>query len=147
MPNVPDNDVLNFRGHMASVLTLWSVPSVHGSTAPNVPGPPRCRGFTITLRYPTVGRNPLDEWSARCRDLYPTTHNTRKRRRDSNPQSQQSSGRRSTRPLRLALDTSIHINCVQKWSIYLTENTIRIYYKDQLVNMVWGNKHYLLKTL
>jgi hypothetical protein len=31
------------------------------------------RGFTIT-----PGRNPLDEWSARCRYLYPTT-NTHKR--------------------------------------------------------------------
>jgi len=32
--------------------------------------PPRFRGFTITL-----GRTPLDEWSARPRDLYLTTHN------------------------------------------------------------------------
>ena len=28
-------------------------------------------------RRTTVGRTPLDEWSARRRDLYPTTHNTR----------------------------------------------------------------------
>ena len=37
------------------------------------PRPPHCRGFTIT-----VGRTPLDEWSARRRDLYLTTHNTHK---------------------------------------------------------------------
>ena len=29
-----------------------------------------------TRRHITVGRTPLDEWSAHRRDLYPTTHNT-----------------------------------------------------------------------
>jgi len=28
----------------------------------------------------TLGRTPLDEWSARRRDLYLTTHNTHKRK-------------------------------------------------------------------
>ena len=32
-----------------------------------------------TQRRTTVGRTPLDEWSARRRDLYLTTHNTHKR--------------------------------------------------------------------
>jgi hypothetical protein len=32
-----------------------------------------------TQRRTTFGRTPLDEWSARRRDLYPTTHNTHKR--------------------------------------------------------------------
>ena len=32
-----------------------------------------------TQRHITVGRTPLDEWSARRRDLYLTTHNTHKR--------------------------------------------------------------------
>ena len=36
-------------------------------------------GFWITLRHTTVGRTPLDEWSARRRDLHPTTHNTHNR--------------------------------------------------------------------
>ena len=50
----------------------------------------------------TVGRTPLDEWSARYRDLYLTTHNTHNRQTsmpppwDSNPRSQQASGRRRT---------------------------------------------------
>jgi hypothetical protein len=35
------------------------------------------RGLTIThFRYTTLGRTPLDEGSARRRDLYLTTHNT-----------------------------------------------------------------------
>jgi hypothetical protein len=43
------------------------------------PRPPQCRGFTITLRHTTLGRTPLEEWSAQCRDLYLTTHNTHNR--------------------------------------------------------------------
>jgi len=54
-----------------------------------------------TQRRTTVGRTPLDEWSARRRDLYPTTHDTQNRqtsmpRRNSNPQSQQASACRPT---------------------------------------------------
>ena len=49
-----------------------------------------------THRYTTVCRTPLDEWSARRRDLYLTTHNTHNRhpcpRWYSNPRSQQASG-------------------------------------------------------
>ena len=52
-----------------------------------------------TQRRSTVGRTPLDEWSARRRDLYLTTHDTHNRqismlRWDSNPRSQQASGLR-----------------------------------------------------
>ena len=39
---------------------------------------PHSWDFEITNRYTTLGRNPLDEWSARRRDL--TKHNTHKRR-------------------------------------------------------------------
>jgi hypothetical protein len=38
----------------------------------------RFHGHT-QLRHTTVGRTPLDEWSARRTDLYLTTHNTHKR--------------------------------------------------------------------
>jgi hypothetical protein len=33
----------------------------YGATAASGPGPPHFRGFTITLRHTTLGRNPLDE--------------------------------------------------------------------------------------
>ena len=53
-----------------------------------------------TQRRTIDGRTPLDEWSARRRDLYLTTHNTHHKypchRWDSNPRSQQASGRRPT---------------------------------------------------
>ena len=61
--------------------------------------PPHSWGFLDHIqRRTTVGRTPLDEWSARRRDLYLTTHNTHKRQTsirpwwDSNPRSQQASG-------------------------------------------------------
>jgi hypothetical protein len=47
--------------------------------SPSGPRPPHCWGFEITFRHTTLGRTPLDEWSARCRDLYLTTHSTHKR--------------------------------------------------------------------
>jgi hypothetical protein len=38
--------------------------------------------FTITLRYTTVGRTPLDEWSAQGTDLYLITQNAYNRQTD-----------------------------------------------------------------
>jgi len=75
-----------------------------GATAPPPTQWTRASTFTRfldhTQRRTTVGRTPLDEWSASRRDLYLTTHNIHDRhpwpRWDSNPQSQQASGRRST---------------------------------------------------
>ena len=66
----------------------------------------RCRGLLLHLitfkdsRTHSLGRTLLEERSARRRDLYLTTRNTHKRhpcpRCDSNPHSQQASGRRPT---------------------------------------------------
>jgi len=47
-----------------------------GSTAPSGPGSPHYRGYTITIGHTTLSRTLRDEWSARRRDLYLTTHNT-----------------------------------------------------------------------
>ena len=49
--------------------------SRHVATAPTGPEPPHYRAFTITLRHTTFSRTPPDEWSARRRDFYLTTHN------------------------------------------------------------------------
>jgi hypothetical protein len=62
--------------------------------------------FSVSHTDTRFGRNPLDEGSARRKDLYPKTRNIHKRqismppttttttRRDSNPQSQHASGHR-----------------------------------------------------
>jgi len=60
--------------NQGNFLTNSTVFSPHGVLAPSGPGPPRYRGFPMTVRHSTLGRTPLDEWSARRRDLYPTTH-------------------------------------------------------------------------
>ena len=66
----------------------------------SVPGPPHYQGFAITLRHTTVCRTSLALWSAQRIGLYLTTHVTHNTIRtsqwDSNPQSQQASGRRLT---------------------------------------------------
>ena len=77
---------------------------LHISFGGNSPQWARASSFTRfldhTQRRNTVGRTPLDEWSARRIDLYLTKHNTHNRhpwpRWDSNPRSQQASGRRPT---------------------------------------------------
>ena len=81
-----------------AISTYYKIPPL---SAPSGSGSPHYRGFTITLRHTTVGRAPPDERSAPLRDLYLTTHNNHNRHtsmspRDSNPQSQQASGRRPT---------------------------------------------------
>jgi hypothetical protein len=75
--------LMAFKEDTKLALSTWNIPS-------------SCRGFTITLRHTTLGRTPLDEWSARCRDLYLTTHRHPCPRWDSKPQTQQANGHRPT---------------------------------------------------
>ena len=56
-----------------SILAFARLDSPAGSR------PPSSRGFEVTLRHTTLSRTPLNEWSAHCRDLCVTTHNTHKR--------------------------------------------------------------------
>jgi hypothetical protein len=55
---------------------------LHGLKAHSGPRPLHCRGFMITFRHTTLGRTPMDEFSALLRDLHLTTHNTHKRHMD-----------------------------------------------------------------
>jgi len=61
------------------------LPHWHNSPPPSMPWPPHYRSFTITLRHTTLGRTPLDEWSARSGDLYLTTYNTHNRHTSISP--------------------------------------------------------------
>jgi hypothetical protein len=56
----------------------WYFPN--SETVPGGPGPLHYRSFTFTLRHTTLGRTPLDEWSAHCRNVYLSSHNTQNRR-------------------------------------------------------------------
>jgi hypothetical protein len=67
------------------IKSTMGICSSHGATAPSELAPPHYRSFTITLRHTTLGRTPLDELSAQCRDLYLTTRNTHKRHTSTTP--------------------------------------------------------------
>jgi len=80
------NKTGSHRQNLANNIILF-----YGAT-----GPHQCPCFTITLRHTTLGRTPLDEWSARYRD-YVTTLNNQDRHPsippvNSNPQSQEATG-------------------------------------------------------
>ena len=55
-----------------------------------------------TQRRTTVGRTPLDEWTARRRDLYLTTHNTHNRQTSMPPMGFEPTVSAGERPLRTA---------------------------------------------
>ena len=57
-----------------------------------------------TQRCTTVGRTPMDEWSARRRDLYLTTHNTHSRQTSMLPVGLEPTIPTSERPQTYALD-------------------------------------------
>jgi len=58
-------------------------------------------------RRTTVGRTPLDEWSARRRDLYLTTHNTHNRQTSLPPVGFEPTIPASERPQTYALDGTV----------------------------------------
>ena len=80
---------------------------LYRATAHSEPGPVCYRGFTITLRHATAGRTPLNEWSARRRDLYLTIHNTLKRQTSMSPTGFETTMPASERPQTHASVTSI----------------------------------------
>jgi hypothetical protein len=93
------------RAMHVCMLTPTCIFFPNGSTAPWGPRPPHYRGFTIThFRHTTVGRTPLDEWPARRRDLYLTTHNTHKRKTSMPPVGFEPAIPASERPQTHALD-------------------------------------------
>ena len=65
--------------HGTTIKGMFFFVFYHDATPPSGPRPPHCREFKITLRHTTLGRNPLDEWSAPRRDLYLSTYNTHNR--------------------------------------------------------------------
>ena len=88
----------------------------NGTTTPSGPGRPHFSGFTNTFRHSTLGRTPLDEWSGRRRDVYPTTHKTHRRQN-----SFATGGILTRNPSKLAAaDTRLRLrgHCGQLWMWY-----------------------------
>jgi hypothetical protein len=78
----------------------------HGATAPSGLWLQHYLGVTITHRHNTFGRTPLDEGSARSRDLYLTTHNTHNRQTSMSPVGFEPAIPASKRPHTHALDSA-----------------------------------------
>jgi len=71
----------NYKFYMYVTVTLF----LYCAAAPSGLGPPNYPGSTISFRHTTLGRTPLDELSARRRDLYLTTQNIHKRQTSTPP--------------------------------------------------------------
>jgi len=63
----------------------WIINFFLGSTSSSGPWSLLCWGNAISLRYSTLSRTPLDEWSAHRRDLYLSTHNIHNRQKSMPP--------------------------------------------------------------
>ena len=106
-----------------------------------------------TQRRTTVGRSPLDEWSARRRDLYLTTHNTHNRQTSMSPVGFEPTISAGERPQTYALDraatgtglySSLHIKlytCLQICLGSSYQTTRRAFWKSFLftVKSIAGN--------
>jgi hypothetical protein len=97
---------LQVENLLNSSLLLLRQYLFHGATALSGPRPSHYRRFTITFRHThtTLGRNPLDQWSARRRDLYLTTQNTHKTETSMPPPGFEPAIPSSERPQTHALD-------------------------------------------
>jgi len=65
------------------------------------------RGFAFILRHATLGRNPLEDESARCKDLCLTTQNTHKRQTFIYPVGFEPESPASEQPQTYALDRTV----------------------------------------
>ena len=78
----------------------------------------RCSWLWLHLNTHTLGRTPLDEWSARRRDLYLTTHSTHKRQPSMPLEGFEPAIPASERPQTHALDRAVTGICPRSAFIY-----------------------------
>jgi len=98
---------MDVRIHLSTRRSLWWSPPPRFSATPCGPWSPHWRGFTIKFWHITLGRTPLDEWSARRRDLYLTIHSTHKRQTSLPPAGFEHAIPASERPQTHALDGAV----------------------------------------
>ena len=88
------------------------------------------RFLAHTQRRITVGRTPLDEWSARRRDLYLATHNSHNRQTSMSPVGFEPTISASERPQTYALDRAATGTgfCMTGSEVKLRGKTLRLYF-------------------
>ena len=89
--------------------------------SPSEPRFPYYREFVVTHRHTTFGRTPLDEWSARRRDLYLTTQKIHKRETSTPPV-----GFEPTIPASELLQTHILDRATTKGQVLIKINKLRL---------------------
>ena len=87
-----------------------------------------------TQRRNTVGRTPLDEWSARRRDLYLTTHNTHNRQTSMPPVGFEPTISAGERRQTYALDRAV----TETGMLYLQYVLIILINHNVIINTNWG---------
>jgi hypothetical protein len=114
-------------------------PSISGSTAIVGLGLLYEVSRSHSVGHTTIGRTPLDEWSARRRDLYLRTHNTHKRQTDMPLAGFESAIPASERPLTHVLHcAATEISYVLTCSSQLT----RLYQSLWRVSLLKNRSHY-----
>jgi len=130
-------------GHLKCLILLKYF--FYGATAAGLPWPRQYLDITITFRHTTFGRISPDEWSARCRDLCLTTHNTHKRQT-----SMPSAGFEPAIPASHALD------CDRHWKIYtvfcvtanvVSRQNVEMYRNDWYIYSEFINRSVKLSSL
>jgi hypothetical protein len=108
--------------HFIRNNSTWNPPPPNGAPASSGPGSRRYPGVTIPLRHIIFGATPLDEWSARRRDLYLTTNNTHDRQISMRPAGFESAIPASERPLGSAY-TRKHVKEMETTAVYISLTT------------------------
>ena len=131
-------------------VSFWELTELNKSWSPTPPpwhcGPTRAMASSFlrfldhTQRRITVGRTPLNEWSARHRDLYLTTHNTHNRQTSMPPAGFEPTISAGERPQTYALDSAGSRSRTFPKLEYVTEHT-RVNLARFMVRHVWF-KHF-----
>jgi hypothetical protein len=77
---------------------------------------------SLSVRHSTLGRSPLDEWSARPRNFYLTTHNTHNRQTSVTGAGFEPAIPASERPETRALERAAQRNSMDSKNIYLMDS-------------------------
>ena len=106
---------------MWNLFYLFIYLFIFGAATQRGPWPPLSWGFLDhTQRRTTVGKTPLNEWLARHRDLYLTTHNTHNRQTSMPPVGFETTISAGERPQTYALDraaTGTGIYFITFWKV------------------------------
>ena len=97
-----------------------------------------------TQRRSTVGRTPLDEWSARRRDVYLTTYNTHNRHTSKTPVGFEPTISAGERPQTHALDRAAIGTGISVFSIFLIKCIRLIFIFICDISLLW---HYNIQNM